>query len=1673
MTDQIEQLLKTAKARSGPELQQELESITRQVQDLQAENEQLREEKESLQTELEKTTKGTLQLASELEQRYQQLFESAVEGIYTTTEGLDEYRMANPAFADLLGYESGDAVCEAIDSIEEEVFVDPDRYAEYSETLQAVGEVNQFEYQIRTADGETRWVSDSVRAITDEEGGITGYRGGVIDITEEKKQEEALKRQTNLSIVLNRVLRHNLRNDISVVRGYTQMMADELDDTTHGEKALNTIDSLVELSEKARVLDDIISSDANPEPTDIPDLINGIVTQVRRDYPSASISVEADGGITAEVRPSFKRAIRELIENAAKHSGDEPTVEVSVESKSDDVHIRIADNGPGIEEQEARVLRSGSEKPLKHGSGLGLWLAHWIVTNHDGLTDAILTDEGTMLTVVIPRTTKEVGQQEVPELARSRDQYKAAFKEAGDGMTITDDKARILDVNKEAARIYGVDQQELIGRPIREFISDNFDFEAEWGAIKDTEIKRGEMKIVSGDGGGVSPIEYTAKSHIIPGQHLIVSRDVTERKEREQELERMRDLFEEAQRLGDLGAWEVEEDGNLRWTAGTRRIHEVEADFEPTVTDAIEFYHKNDRQRIEEAVNKAREAGKTYDVEARIITATGDVRWVRASGGPTDSGETIRGYIQDITEQKEREQELKRTNKLFERAQAVGEVGWWQKDIPSDDITWSEQVYEMWGAEGDVSSIDHETFLDFVHPEDAAYVDEQWEAAKNGQPYDIEHRIITGDGDVKWMREQAELTFNDDGEPVSAIGIVQDITELKEREQEIQQLKERLELAVEGAGLGVWDWDMTTGEVELNERYVEMLGYSKEEFGHHIDDWKTRIHPDDRERVENSLDAHIAGETEYFETEYRLQTVEGDWKWHQTLGRIVDRDGEGAPVRSVGVQIDISERKARERELQELKDRFHTLFERAPEAIALHDSQGSIQEVNEQLVKNLGYSREELLSMNITDFDVTLSKDKLGELVEDMDLGDMRQFESEHEREDGSTFPVDVWANKIEINGDVWFLGFARDITKRKDRERLEFLESLATQLTELASDLLETGQKPIEEKIDGALETIGTLVDADRSYVFQIDHGEKTLSNTHEWTAESVEPQIDNLQDLPIDTFPWWMEQLEAREPLIIPAVSELPPEASAVQEILQEQDFKSLIVSPMMSGDKLVGFIGFDWVEKQEPWSEDFIHILRISGEIISSAIQRESRRRELERREAYLDQSSDIISVMDINGEVKYQSASTERVTDFSPAEIIGDSGFEHIHPDDLETIEKEFPSFVSQPEEEVQAELRVETKDGSWKWIEVRGVNKLNDPVIDGLLFSSRDITKRKEREQEIQDLNERLELAIEGANIGIWDWDMEIDEVERDELLTEMLGYTPEEMGAHINDWERLVHPEGKTRHDKALAEHIENQTPHYQCEYRLKTASGDWKWVRTIGKVVDRDEDGNPVRAVGIHLDINDRKERERELQREKDRLDEFASVVSHDLRNPLNVAQGRVDLAREDSDTDHLDAAAEGIERSLELIDDLLTLARGGKEIGEMEPVEMADLVQTCWNYVETGDARVVTDLESTIQADRSRLRQLLENLFRNAVDHGGEDVTIRVGSLPEGFYVEDDGTGIPQEKRESVFEPSYSESGGSRFGLSIVKQIVDAHGWDIHITEGSEGGARFEITGIEVVAE
>lgn len=224
------------------------------------------------------------------------------------------------------------------------------------------------------------------------------------------------------------------------------------------------------------------------------------------------------------------------------------------------------------------------------------------------------------------------------------------------------------------------------------------------------------------------------------------------------------------------------------------------------------------------------------------------------------------------------------------------------------------------------------------------------------------------------------------------------------------------------------------------------------------------------------------------------------------------------------------------------------------------------------------------------------------------------------------------------------------------------------------------------------------------------------------------------------------------------------------------------------------------------------------------------------------------------------------------------------------------------------------------------------------------------------------------------------------------------------------------------------------------------------------------------ARSVQRAFEAGQARRREEETRLERDRLEEFASVISHDLRNPLSVAEGNLDLAREERDSEELQAVADAHDHMETLIEDVLALARAGEAIGEKRRVELSELAETCWRNVDTRSASLDIEVDGTIWADETRTQQLLENLFRNAIEHGGTDVTITVSYIPDGFAVEDDGPGIPPDERRHVLDPGYSTADdGTGFGLSIVRDITDAHGWVVEVTEGTDGGARFEFTGVE----
>jgi len=410
-----------------------------------------------------------------------------------------------------------------------------------------------------------------------------------------------------------------------------------------------------------------------------------------------------------------------------------------------------------------------------------------------------------------------------------------------------------------------------------------------------------------------------------------------------------------------------------------------------------------------------------------------------------------------------------------------------------------------------------------------------------------------------------------------------------------------------------------------------------------------------------------------------------------------------------------------------------------------------------------------------------------------------------------------------------------------------------------------------------------------------------------------------------------------------------------------------------------------------------------------------------------------------------------------------------------------------------------EMRSETADGEVLLHENKiGVIVENGEHV-GTVGILRDITDRTQRERELEASRERYQSLFENNPLVIWEEDFSeavtyLEEVASDiDDVETYLRDNPEEIDCLLerveivdvnrNALDYYDAPSKEVlldRFDELFAEEtyealasmwaaIADGRTRCRIESVSKTLSGQRR-TEIIDVFVPEAYTDDYSRVYITGTDITEQKRQERERKRKNERLEEFTSVVSHDLRNPLNVASGRLDLARDECDSDHLDAVAGAHDRMESLIEDLLTLARQGETVAAVEPVDLASMVSECWQPLSDDGATLVPDTDATITADPDRLRQLLENLLDNALDHAGETVTVTVGDLPNGFYVEDDGAGIPEDQRVRVFEAGVSMSrDGTGFGLSIVERIADAHGWTVELTDGSDGGARFEITGVE----
>lgn len=332
---------------------------------------------------------------------------------------------------------------------------------------------------------------------------------------EHERQREQLARQTNLVNVFDRVLRHNIRNKLTVIRANARLHGEQHDGCTECEQIVESADKLISMSETARQLGKSINEEYERRPTDLTTIVENVRRQAADVYPELTLAVDAPETLVVPVYPSLETALWELVENAAEYAGDSPTAWITLRKGDSCVEIEIADDGPGLPEAEQDVLQTGTETQLVHGSGLGLWSVYWVATGHHGNLD-IDTADGTRITLTLPRGEPGNGEYD-PQIPRAGDRYEAAFDGVPAGLVLLDDDGRILEANGHALALLGREAEEITGRPIHDVIGSLA------GPLGDLSMAAGSGTIEPADGTG--HLEYTLAPDVMSGVHLLVVKD--------------------------------------------------------------------------------------------------------------------------------------------------------------------------------------------------------------------------------------------------------------------------------------------------------------------------------------------------------------------------------------------------------------------------------------------------------------------------------------------------------------------------------------------------------------------------------------------------------------------------------------------------------------------------------------------------------------------------------------------------------------------------------------------------------------------------------------------------------------------------------------------------------------------------------------------------------------------------------------------------------------------------------------------------------------------------------------------------------------------------------------------------------------------------------------------
>jgi PAS domain S-box-containing protein len=1048
-------------------------------------------------------------------------------------------------------------------------------------------------------------------------------------------------------------------------------------------------------------------------------------------------------------------------------------------------------------------------------------------------------------------------------LKESQEKYRRLFENTTSQIIEVDAETfEITSCNPAMARNFGTSPENLIGKDIRKLLPP--EVMAKRIAFGEKAFEENKVQIFEDERNGMHlrnnfiPVISNGRKHI-----QTVSFDITEQKRTEQALkeseEKVRNILENSTNLfyshtpdhiltylspqveKFLGY--TQEEAKVKWTQLVSDNPVNEIGFQNTV--------------------KAIETGKpqpAYYLE--FVKKSGEKVWGEIRESPiVENGKTtaIVGSLTDITERKKAEQALKESEENIRYILKYNPNAIAVFDNNMNYIHVSDRYLKDYDVKDyDIIGKNHYD----IFPEmpdrwrDVHKKALQGEVLRNDNDY-----FIRPDGSVTYTRWECRPWYHSNGEIGGMIAYTEVITERKLAEKALKESEEKYHVLFEGASDAIFLADIETGRIiEANKKAETLLGRKHHEIiGMH----QSELHPPDQlDEAKSSFIRHIEFNDFDFIKELNILHISGKMIPVEISPNIIEINNKKYVY---GIFRDITDRKKAEHALKESEERFRTLFEQSAVGIAKVAPDGAFKQVNRRLCEITGYSEQELLELTFTKIthpDDLYLDHKYIEKVLNNEI-DQFYIEKRYIHKNKNLIWIKLYSNVVrDNNGNVKYaIATIVDITEQKKAEKA-----------------LKESEKDLKELL-----SFNNVIFEESPIGLGIYNNSGQCIRTNKRTENIIGASREEILNQNFHHIESWK-----KSGLYDKAISALKHNRTEYLTVHVTTTFNNNIwinckFKPFKSGGDIYLMLMYDDITEQKTAE----HALKESEEKFRNIINK----------------STDVVWTQDLSFNTTYMSQSVEKILGYKVEEYLS-------MPVNERLPEESIPIAVKELKENVQkiknGEADVEThtfkfemlhrhKNGELLWGEVNCSFLYDDEKnITGIHGITRDITDRKRADSELRESRQRLELALQGGELGIWDWNIKTGDVVYSDLWAKILEYNPDEVNPTVDFFMQHIHPKDRTAVIEKLKDLKEGRVSNYQSVHQLSTKFGKWLWIQDSGKITEYDEDENPVRATGVISDITDRKKSEQALKESEERFNLALEAVNDGIWD-WNIKENKV----------------------------------------------------------------------------------------------------------------------------------------------------------------------------------